>query len=85
MRSDTEHLNPLDGALQSHRPNQHVGWGRTRQMEHLACDAYSRLMRDPALCDHFRTDDAIAAFWKFRDDYQQALWGTPLDIRIAEL
>ena len=87
MRSDTEHLNPWDGALQRHRPNlrEDVGWERTRQMEHLACDAYSRLMRDPALCDHFRTDDAIATFRKFREDDRQALWGTPLDIRVAEL
>ncbi len=82
MRSDTEHLNPWDGALQGNLPNQreNVGWERTRQMEHLACDAYSRLMRDPALRDHFRTEDAISAFWKLRDDDRQALWGNSLHI-----
>ena len=82
MRSDTEHLNPWDGALQRHRPNlrEDAGWERTRQMEHLACDAYSRLMRDPALRDHFRAEDAISAFWKLRDDDRQALWGNSLHI-----
>jgi len=57
-----------------------VCWHRTRQIEHLACDAYSRLLRDASLRDHFRTDAAIAAFWKVPDDQRSALWGKPLDI-----
>ena len=41
MRSATEHLHPWDKAVQSYPPDQReaVGWQRTRQIEHLACDA----------------------------------------------
>ena len=82
MRSDTEHLNPWDEAVQSYPADQRddVCWHRTRQIEHLACDAYSRLLRDAALRDHFCTEAAIAAFWKLPDDQRRALWGKPLDI-----
>jgi len=82
MRSDTEHLNPWDEAVQSYPADQRedVCWHRTRQIEHLACDAYSRLLRDTALREHFRTEAAIAAFWKLPDDQRRTLWGKPLDI-----
>ena len=82
MRSATEHMNRWDKALESYPPDQReaVGWQRTRQIEHLACDAYSRLLRDPALREHFRTEDTIAAFWKLTDGQRCELWGTPLDI-----
>jgi len=82
MRSDTEHLNPWDEAVQSYPADQRddVCWHRTRQIEHLACDAYSRLLRDAALRDHFRTEAEMAAFWKLPDDQRRALWGKPLDI-----
>ena len=46
----------------------------------LACDAYSRLLRNPALRKHFRTEDTIAAFWKLPDGQRRGLWDTPLDI-----
>jgi len=82
MRSDTEHLHPWDETVQGYPADQRedVCWHRTRQIEHLACDAYSRLLRDASLRDHFRTDAAIAAFWKVPDDQRSALWGKPLDI-----
>ena len=82
MRSATEHLHPWDKAVQSYPPDQRkaVGWQRTRQIEHLACDAYSRLLRDPDLREHFRTEDAIVAFWRLMDGQRSELWGTPLDI-----
>jgi hypothetical protein len=82
MRSDTQHLNPWHGAVQGYPVDQReaVCWQRTRQIEHLACDAYSRLLRDAALREHFRTEAAIAAFWKLPDDQRRTLWGKPLDI-----
>ena len=82
MRSDTEHLNPWDKSVLRFPLDQRedVCWQRTRQIEHLACDAYSRLLRDPALRKHFRTEDTIAAFWKLLDGQRRGLWGTPLDI-----
>lgn len=82
MRSDTEHLNPWDEAVQSYPADQRddVCWHRTRQIEHLASDAYSRLLRDAAIRQHFETEAAIAAFWKLPDDQRRALWGKPHDI-----
>ncbi|MGA2184370.1 MAG: hypothetical protein ABSH47_15210 [Bryobacteraceae bacterium] len=87
MRSDTEHLQPWEGAVQDYPADQRedVYWQRTRQIEHLACDAYSRLLRDHALREHFRTDASIAGFWKLPDDRRRMLWGTPLDIALEPL
>lgn len=82
MRSDTEHLNPWDNAVQSYPEDERedVCWHRTRQIEHLACDAYSRLLRDAALREHFRTEATIVAFWKLLDDQRRTLWAKPLDM-----
>ena len=83
MRSDTEHLNPWDKAVEKKYPSdecEDVCWHRTRQIEHLACDAYSRLLHDPDLRKHFQTEDAIAAFWNLPDSQRSGLWSTPLDI-----
>ncbi len=82
MRSDTEHLHEWDEAVQNHPANRRedVCWHRTRQIEQLACDAYSRLLRDTTLRKYFRTDATIAAFWRLPDDERCSIWGNPLDI-----
>lgn len=82
MRSDTEHLHPWDEAVQNYPADQRedVCWQRTRQIEHLACDAYSRVLRHASFREHFRTDATIAAFWGLPDDQRRALWGSPLNI-----
>ncbi len=82
MRSDTEHLHEWDKAVQNYPADQRedLCWHRTRQIEQLACDAYSRLLRDAALREHFRTDATIAHFWRLQDDQRRSLWGSPLDI-----
>jgi hypothetical protein len=82
MCCDTEHLHAWDRAVQNYPADQRedVCWHRTRHMEHLACDAYARLLRDAALREHFRTDATIASFWKLADDTSRSTWGTPLDI-----
>lgn len=82
MRSDTEHLNPWEEAVQIYPEylREDVCWRRTRQLEHLACYAYLRILRDAAVRKHFRTDAAIAAFWNLPDDQRLSLWGEPLDI-----
>ena len=83
MRSATEHLNPWDEAVRQRYPlgkREAVCLQRTRQIERLACDAYSRLLRNPALREHFRTDDAIAKFWNLPDSQRCELWGTPLNV-----
>lgn len=87
MRSGTEHLHPWEEAVQNYPVDQRedVCWHRTRQIERLACDAYSRMLRDAVLREHFRTDAAIAAFWKLPDDQRHSLWGKPLDIALEPL
>jgi hypothetical protein len=87
MRSDTEHLNPWDDAVQSypHGQREDVCWHRTRQIEHLACDAYSRLLHDAVLRKHFETEAAIDAFWKLPEDQRCVLWGKPLDIALEPI
>jgi hypothetical protein len=82
MRSDIDHLHEWDQAVQSYPAGQreHVCWQRTRQMEHLACFAYSRILPDAALQNHFRTDPTTASFWKPPDGQRRSLWGFPLDV-----
>ena len=82
MRSATEHLNPWDVPVQCFPLGEReaVCLKRTRQIEGLACDAYSRLLCDPALREHFRTDDAITTFWNLPNMQRYGYWGTPLDI-----
>lgn len=83
LRSAAEHLNPWEGALQQCYPlaeREEICWQRTRQVERLARHAYSRLLSASELREHFRTDAAIAAFWKLRDDQRRELWGSSLDI-----
>lgn len=83
MRSDTEHLQPWERAIKHYPEGQRedICWHRTRQVEWLACDAYSRVLRDPTLREHFRTDDSMNDFWKLPDDQRQAIWVDPIDIR----
>ncbi len=87
MRSNTEHMHPWEKTAQAYPADQRedVCWQRVRQIEHLACEAYSRLLRDSALREHFRTDAEIAAFWKVPDDQRRAFWGKPLDIAAEPL
>jgi hypothetical protein len=82
MRSDTEHLQDWNRAVQTHpaAEREDVCWQRTRQAERLACAAYSRVLLDAALQAHFRTDATLTQFWKLPDDKRRAIWGKPLDI-----
>jgi hypothetical protein len=82
MRSDTEHLQDWNRAVQKYAASEreNVCWQRTRQIERLACFAYSRLLLDANLRAHFRTDDTLAQFWKLRDNERRAIWGKSLDI-----
>lgn len=75
MRRDTEHLHAWARAVQNYPADRRedVCWYRTRRMEHLACDASSRLMRNTALREQFRTDATIAAFWKLPDDKKRSI------------
>jgi hypothetical protein len=82
MRSDTEHLQDWERAVQNYPPSERedVCWQRTRQIEKLTCFAYSRLLLDATIREHFRTDDTITSFWKLPDDKRRCLWGKGLDV-----
>jgi|SRR5882724_4975380 len=87
MRSDTEHLNEWDRAVQNYPVGQRedVCWQRTRQVEHLSCFAYSHILLDAALRNHFRTDATITSFWNLPDDKRRLLWGTQLHLALEPL
>ena len=87
MRSGTEHLHPWDKAVRKYpaEEREDVCWQRTRQIERLACDAYSRLLRNSMLRSYFRTDTKIEDFWKLRANQRSAIWGKPLDIALEPL
>jgi hypothetical protein len=87
MRSDAEHLQDWNLAVEAYPEDEreNVCWQRTRQVEHLACNAYSKLLLSPALLNHFRTDDTINQFWHLRDDERRHLWGEGLDITAEPL
>jgi hypothetical protein len=82
MRSDTEHLQDWNRAVQNYPATEQedVCLQRTRQMERLACFAYSRVLLDSSVQAHYRTDDTLAQFWKLPDDQKRAIWGKALDL-----
>jgi hypothetical protein len=81
MRSDTEHLHDWDRALQAYPKTERekVALQRTRQMERLACFAYSRILEDNAVRDHFK-DVTQSSFWSRDDAGRKAIWGAQLDL-----
>jgi hypothetical protein len=63
MRSDTEHLQDWNRALQSHSTadRDDIALQRTHQMERLATSAYSRILGEKSLWAHFEDDLAQEA------------------------
>jgi hypothetical protein len=84
MRSDTEHLQDWNRAVQTYLASERedVCWQRTRQIELLACYAYSQILLDKNVQAQYQTDDTLAQFWKLRDDQRRTIWGRPLDITV---
>lgn len=82
MRSDTEHLQDWNRAVQTYpvAEREDLCWQRTRQAEQLACFAYSRVLLDESVQAYFRTDETLAEFWSFPDDKRRTIWGRALDI-----
>jgi hypothetical protein len=82
MRSDTEHLQDWNRALQSHPASERedVALQRTRQMERLATNAYSRILGEKALWAHFQDDRAQQAFWRLAEVSRNTIWGKQVDV-----
>lgn len=82
MRSDTEHLNDWNRAVKGYPPaeQENICWHRTRQLEWLACNAYTRVLLSNSVREHFKTEAAMATFWKLSDDQRRGIWGNPIDL-----
>src|SRR5207247_2659781 len=83
MRSEAEHLNDWENSLQSYPPTEreNIAFQRTRQMERLACVAFSRILDDEDLRNHFKNESTLDDFWRKADDAtRKAIWGVQLDL-----
>jgi len=82
MRSDAEHIHDWDRSLQNVAPEkpEDVALWRTRQMEALACFAYTRILTNPDLLPYFENDGKLSNFWSALSDAERVkLWGGRLD------
>ena len=83
MRSDSEHVHEWSRSLGKYDAAQRddIAWHRTRQIEKLACFAYSRIMVDQNIRNHFQNETLLEDFWKKLDDgARRTLWGAQLDL-----
>ena len=88
LRSATEHLHPWDHSLRSHAANvrEDVALQRTRQLEALACFAYSRILENGAIREHFRNEAEQSNFWsQINDVSRRAAWGQQFDLASVAL
>ena len=82
MRCDIEHVHEWDRSLQTYPAvkREDVALWRTRQMEALACAAYTKILLDPKLAEHFYDEGELVAFWQKPDDEIRAVLGDACDI-----
>ncbi len=82
LRSTCEHLNDWKSALARYPENEreNVAFLRTRQMEKLACFAYSRILENRSIRNHFSSDVTIGSFWQEQDTKRMKMWGSQLDL-----
>src|SRR5271165_718230 len=82
MRCDIEHVHEWDRSLQTYPPpeRENIALWRTRQMEALACAAYTKLLLDSRLGDDFYDESKLAAFWQKPENEIRAAFGNACDI-----
>ena len=82
LRSQAEHLNPLDQALGAYPLNEHerIALLRAYQAQLLASHVYQRVYSDQGLQRLLATDNDIAAFWATRRAQQVQAWSAPVDL-----
>jgi hypothetical protein len=83
MRCDVEHVHVPDRYLSEKYPeNQRdaIATMRTRQMETLASESYRRIFLNEGVRAHFKTDDALNAFWALPYAEQRKIWGEGVDV-----
>ncbi len=81
LRSDAEHVHEWDKSLSNYRPDERedIALLRTRQIERLACFAFSRILETTTLQQHFRDEQNMARFWSKDDGARRSLWGLQVD------
>lgn len=82
MRSDVEHVHEWDRSLVAvygATDCSDIALLRTRQMEMLACWAYTQIFSNPLLQSHFDTDTTIDAFWRLPETDIRAAFGASCD------
>jgi hypothetical protein len=82
LRSMSEHLNDWKLALALYAENQREDLAllRTRQMEKLACFAYSRILKNKTIRNHFSSEAAMGSFWHEQASKRMTTWGNQLDL-----
>lgn len=82
LRSKCEHLNDWKPALATYPENQRedVAFLRTRQMEKLACFAYSRVLENRSIRNHFSSEVTVNSFWHELTSKRMKIWGSQLDL-----
>jgi len=88
MRSDAEHVHDWDRSLQNVAPEnaEDVGSWRTRQMEALACFAYTHVLTNSQLHPYFKNDAQLSVFWnKLTDAERFKLWGERFDLSTVKI
>lgn len=82
MRSDVEHMHDWDRSLQTYAAaeREDIALWRTRQMESLACAAYTKILLDPRLGQHFYDETKLTAFWQKPEDEIRSAFGDVPDI-----
>jgi hypothetical protein len=82
MRCDIEHVHEWDRSLQGYpaAERENIALWKTRQMEALACAAYTKILLDSTLAAYFYDDNKLAAFWQRPEDEIRAAFGNVCDI-----
>lgn len=82
MRCDVEHVHEWDRSLQTYpaAEREHIAYWRTRQMETLACAAYTKVLLDPRLAECFYDENKLAEFWQKPDEEIRLAFGDVCDI-----
>lgn len=82
MRCDIEHVHEWDRSLQTYpaAEREHVAYWRTRQMEALACAAYTKVLLNPKLAEYFYDEGKLMIFWQKPEDEIRLAFGRICDI-----
>lgn len=81
MRGLTEHLNPMEHALEGYPEanRRTISQQRLCQVQLLASYVYAQILSDRGLRELFASDAQITTFWQLLPDERRARWPSHLD------